>query len=108
MSTDRPATPTPSGSAAGPEHAFANTNLFLRLFTNDVPEQAPAVEALLDRVERGELTLVTTVMVVAEVAWTLERFYGLPKADVRHTVLAMLNTPGLAVESGELLLQAAV
>lgn len=108
MPTDRPATPAPGGGAAGPETAFADTSLFLRLFTNDLPEQADRVEALLERAERGELALVTTVMVVAEIASALERFYGLTKADVRDRVLALLNTPGLWVESEDLVLQGAV
>ena len=108
MPIDRPATPAPAGGAVGPETAFADTNLFLRLFTNDLPEQADRVEVLLDRAERGELALVTTVMVVAEIAWTLERFYGLAKVDVRDNVLALLNTPGLSVESEDLVLQGAV
>lgn len=42
-----------------PERWFADTNLFLRYLTDDVPEQADAVEELLNRAKRGELTLLT-------------------------------------------------
>ncbi len=91
-----------------PEHAFADTNLFLRYLTNDVPEQADAVERLLDRAAAGELTLVTSVMVIAEVVWTLERFYGLSKDAIQEKVLAILNTPGLDVEQPNLVLQAVI
>jgi predicted nucleic acid-binding protein len=35
-----------------PERVFADTNLFLRYLTNDVPDQADAVERLLRRAVR--------------------------------------------------------
>lgn len=90
------------------ERAFVDTNLFLRYLTNDVPEQADAVERLLGRAEAGELRLVTNRLVVAEIVWTLESFYKKTKAEVRDAVLAILNTPGLEVEVHDQILQAAV
>ena len=90
------------------EICFADTNLFLRFLTNDVPDQADKVETLLHRVGKGEVKLVTTGLVIAEIVWTLESFYQVPKADIQDKVLAILNTPGLEVENADLLLQAAV
>jgi len=90
------------------EAIFADTNLFLRFLTNDVPEQADAVERLLRRAAAGELRLVTSSLVVGEIVWTLESFYGLSKKAVREHVLAILNTPGLEVAEADILLQAAV
>ena len=91
-----------------PERALADTNLFLRYLTNDVPEQAEAVECLLRRAAAGQLVLVANALVIAEIVWTLETFYRLPKPAVRDRVIAILNTPGLEVEDAELLLQAIV
>lgn len=88
------------------ETLFADTNLFLRYLTNDVPEQADAVERSLRRAAAGELRLMTSALVVGEIIWTLESFYGLPKQTVREHVLAMLNTPGLEVAEADILLQA--
>ncbi|NPV68432.1 MAG: PIN domain-containing protein [Anaerolineae bacterium] len=90
------------------ETIFADTNLFLRFLTNDVPEQADAVERLLRRAAAGELRLVTSALVVSEIVWTLESFYGLPKKAVREHVLAILNTPGLEVAEADTLLQATI
>jgi len=42
-----------------PERLFADTNLFLRYLTNDIPQQADAVETLLRRAAAGEVTLLT-------------------------------------------------
>jgi predicted nucleic-acid-binding protein len=88
------------------ELAFADTNLFLRYLTNDVPEQAEAVEGLLRRAQAGEVGLVTNSLVIAEVVWTLESYYQQSRDDVRAKVLAILNTPGLEVAEAELVLQA--
>lgn len=88
------------------EQLFADTNLFLRYLTNDVPEQADAVEALLRQAAAAQIRLVTNSLVLAEIVWTLESFYHLPKNDVQEKILAILNTPGLAVADGDLILQA--
>jgi len=90
------------------ETFFADTNLFLRFLTNDLPAQADNVEALLRRAGKGEVKLATTSLVVAEIVWTLESFYQIPKAEIQDKVLAILNTPGLEVDGADLLLQATV
>jgi len=85
---------------------FADTNLFLRYLTNDVPAQAEAVEQVLRRAAAGEFVLVTNSLVMAEIVWTLETFYQLPRPSITEKVLAILNTPGLEVTEGDLMLQA--
>jgi uncharacterized protein len=88
------------------ERAFIDTNLFLRYLTNDVPAQADAVEQLLRQAAAGQVNLVTTGIVIAEMVWTLASFYHLTKNDIRHKILAVLNTPGLTVTDNDLILQA--
>ncbi len=89
-----------------PETVFLDTNIFLRYLTNDLPQQADAAESLLLKAETGELKLITSSLVVAEIVWTLTSYYRLPKEDIRQKILAILNTPGLEVEDSRLILQA--
>jgi len=89
-----------------PERYFADTNLFLRYLTNDVPQQADAVERLLRQAAAGEIILVVNSLVIAEIVWVLESFYHLSRDDVRSKVMAILNTPGLEVPEANLVLQA--
>ena len=89
-----------------PERVFADTNLFLRYLTNDVPAQADAVEKLLRRASDGEVILTINSLVIAEIVWTLESYYGLSRNDIKDKVLAILNTPGLEAKEGVLLLEA--
>lgn len=88
------------------ERAFIDTNLFLRYLTNDVPEQAHAVDLLLTRALNGEISLVANGLVIAEIVWTLESYYQLTRQAIRENVLAILNTPGLEVVDNDLVLEA--
>jgi predicted nucleic acid-binding protein len=106
MPVDRPPVPA-SSSDAHVATLFVHANVFLRLLTGDVPEQAEAADALLARAERGEVRLVTSVLVVAEVVWTLRSFYKRTKEQVRGVVLALCYTPGLEVEDADGIVQAA-
>ncbi|NOX62687.1 MAG: type II toxin-antitoxin system VapC family toxin [Chloroflexi bacterium] len=87
---------------------FADTNLFLRYLTNDVPEQAEAVERLLRRAGRGEVSLVTNIMVMAELVWVMESFYKLSPQIILDYILAIVNTPGLRIVDDDLVVQAVV
>ena len=86
--------------------AFIDTNLFLRYFLNDIPQQADAVEEILKEARSGKLTLVTNELVIAEVVWVLESFYGLDKEMIRKIVLSILNTPNIKIASDDIIAQA--
>ncbi len=76
---------------------FVDTNIFIRYLTNDDPVKADSVEKLLSEAAAGKVRLVTAEMVLAEVVWVLESFYGLKNIEVGSMVKAILATPGLEV-----------
>jgi predicted nucleic acid-binding protein len=82
-------------TAGGP--LFVDTNVFLRFLTNDVPEQAAAVEALFRRAAAGEVRLVTNTMVIAEIVWVLESYYHLSSAEVQERAMAVAHMDGLTL-----------
>lgn len=90
------------------ERIFVDTNLFLRFLTNDVPEQADAVEELLRQAGQGKAELITNGIVIAEIVWTLESYYELDRNDIQNKVLAILNTPGLEIPEGSLILKSII
>lgn len=85
---------------------FVDTNVFLRYLTNDDPQKARRAEALFERTIAGEVTLETSLMVVAEMVWTLESFYGLPKDEIAEKLAKILNTPNLHCEQSARVLEA--
>jgi predicted nucleic acid-binding protein len=74
---------------------FVDTNIFLRFLTNDDPAKAKRAEALFKGAVEGKSSLTTSLLVVAEIIWTLESFYERDKADIAEKVLMILNTPNL-------------
>lgn len=87
---------------------FVDTNIFLRYLLNDIPQQADVVEEILREAARGDLRLWTNSMVIAEIVWTCESYYGLPRGEIRDKVLMILNTPGLNVEDEGLAAKAVI
>ncbi|MFB6278045.1 MAG: PIN domain-containing protein [Salinibacter sp.] len=87
---------------------MVDANIFLRYLTRDVPEQASTARELLERAEREDESLVTTVLTIAEIVWVLESVYELDRSSIRAKVVAILGLPGLTVEDQEILLQAIV
>ena len=81
---------------------FVDTNIFIRYLTNDDPAKADKVELLLNKAAEGKILLITAEMVLAEVVWVLESFYGLKNSTIGPMIKAILATPGLDVINGSL------
>ena len=82
---------------------FLDTNVLLRHFVKDVPEQTERATAYLARVEAGELTVRTAETVIMETVFTLERTYRLSKVGVRERLLPFISMPGVRLPGKELL-----
>ena len=82
--------------------SFVDTNLFIRYLTNDDPVKADRVEKLLDLAAGGSVKLVTTELVIAEIVWVLESYYGLTNAAIAPLVRGILATQGVEVINGAL------
>jgi uncharacterized protein len=75
---------------------FVDTNVFLRFLTNDDPAKAKRAEMLFKNAVDGKARLRTSLLVIAEIVWTLESFYGLEKEDIAEKISIILNTPNLS------------
>lgn len=70
---------------------FLDTNILLRYFTRDDPEKARRALALLLRVERGEERVDLSLIVVFETVFTLQRFYRVPRPQIRDLMMNILH-----------------
>ncbi|HOG91783.1 MAG TPA: type II toxin-antitoxin system VapC family toxin [Smithella sp.] len=86
--------------------AFVDTNLFVRYLTDDDPEKADRVEALLNEATIGNVKLITSDLVLAELIWVLESSYDLKPAAIVPMIRAILATPGLEVLNGAVVARA--
>ncbi len=83
-----------------------DTNVILRYLTDDIPEQAQKSEELFTRVIEGKETVEIPLLVIAEVVWTMTKFYRQPKKAVVEDISILLKTPGIKVKDKKLLLDA--
>lgn len=75
--------------------AFLDTNPVLRHVLQDNAEQSPKSTAFLKDVEDGKTAVATSDTVVFETVFTLERHYHVPKDQIRATLLALFQLPGI-------------
>lgn len=85
---------------------FVDTNVFLRFLANDVPVKASRAQAIFRDAVRGKIRLATSLLIVAEIIWTLELFYKMAKPDMATKVEMILNTPNLDCPETPLILLA--
>ena len=77
--------------------AFLDTNIILRYLLRDDELKAQRCLELLEKVERREIILYTTDLVIAETVWVLESpsTYNLPRERIRDLLLPIILLPGL-------------
>jgi predicted nucleic acid-binding protein len=74
---------------------FLDTNVVLRHLLADHPDHSPRATAFLERVERGDVRVRTSHLVVFETVFTLERTYKRAKADISGFLLPLIELPGI-------------
>lgn len=83
-----------------------DTNLLVRLITNDDGHQAARVEAWLQTQVDARQVVYVDHIVLCELAWVLERSYGCARDGVSAALASVLEQPSLRIESPALVRQA--
>jgi len=77
-----------------------DTNVLARFFTGEPPGMAAKARRLVELADKGEIVLVVLPVIVAELVYTLESFYGMERKEVATKLLAFLQSRGIeAIES---------
>ncbi len=82
---------------------FCDTNVLIRLLTDDPPAQASVAEAALEAAAEEQFVLVVPDVVAAEVAYVLTTTYGLPVGRAAELLTGVLEFPGVQVADVSLL-----
>lgn len=87
---------------------FVDANIVVRLLTGDDPEKAARCLALFQRAQRGELELVTSEAIVAEVVYVLSSpvTYRTPRPQLANALRSVLTNPGLRLDHKTTVLRA--
>jgi len=90
------------------EKKFVDTNVFLRYLTKDDPSKYERCREMFKRAMHGEIGIATSGMVIAELVWTLQSYYKVPKAEVIEKVSVILGTENLFIPDKDVLADALV
>jgi predicted nucleic acid-binding protein len=87
---------------------FIDANVFLRFLTRDDPVKAERVKALLERAQRGEVTLCTSESVITELVFVLSspKLYKLSREEIHSVLSPIVGLKGLKLPSRKALLRA--
>ena len=85
-----------------------DTNLLVRLLTNDEPRQSAKVEAWLRENATPKSPAYVDHIVLCELAWVLGTSYDYPRGDVHRAIAALLVQDQLKVEAPAIVRQALV
>ncbi len=80
---------------SNPRTLLVDTNILLRFFIQDQPEQARAVKKLVRLAKEGALVLEVPFTAVAEAAFTLRRFYKVEPEMIARMLTGFLSGSGV-------------
>ena len=77
-----------------PTH-FLDTNILLRYLTRDDEQKAQRALNLLMRIEQSQEKVITSSLVIFETVFTLQKFYGVPRQQIKESLLPIIALRGL-------------
>src|SRR4030042_222560 len=85
---------------------FMDTNIFLRYFEKEDEYIYRKIERLFTEIVNGNITGISTSLVVAEVIWVLKKFYNWEKEEICNNINLIIRTPNIIFKERAILLEA--
>lgn len=67
-----------------------DTNVFIRFLIKDLPDQFKKAQEVFERIEKGEIKGLVSVLVINETVWVLENYYELKRKIYIPQLLKLL------------------
>lgn len=83
-----------------------DANVLLRFLTGEPEGMADNAARLMRRAEEGEVLLILSPLVVAEIVWVLKSFYRRSAAEIAQVLVPLLSADGLEVKDREIMVGA--
>lgn len=81
---------------------IVDANAFLRLFLNDIPNQADQVEDLFEKAKGGKAELLVLQITVFEILFALDKYYHFPKQNIIEKLKSIISSSYLKVQNREI------
>lgn len=85
---------------------LVDTNILLRYLIGDDPPKAAKATALMESAEEGSEEIEIPPVIVAEMIWTLEKFYQIPRDTIAEKLLVMFSFKGVKGPEKKIILAA--
>ncbi len=82
---------------------FIDTNIFLRYFEQKESPECKRVEELFHAIISGDVICFTNTMVISEIIWVLDKYYGWNKQEICDNIELILNTPNIKIKERTIL-----
>ena len=79
-------------------NVIADTNIFLRYLTDDVPQQVEKVENRFNQAKSGRIKISVLHITVVEILFNLENWYHLSKKESCDKLLLLFSQPWLDLD----------
>jgi predicted nucleic-acid-binding protein len=89
-----------------PKRYRVDANVLLRFLTGEPEDMAARSARLMQRAEQGEVLLVLSMLVVAEMVWVLESVYRHSYRDIAGALIPLLRADGVETEDHDLIVAA--
>lgn len=76
-----------------------DTNVFLRLLLNDVPQQANQVKYIIRQAKKEEIKIIVPQIVIFEIDFVLRGYYNFEKQEIIERLKALLSASYFVIES---------
>lgn len=81
-----------------------DTNILIRYFVEDDPQKFHACDRLFHKARTGQVALLITHLVIAEVIWILSKRYRIQRMEIAESFQKLLSTPNILCEDTDLIL----
>lgn len=86
------------------EKIWIDANVILRYLLCDHQEFFQKAQKIMLEAEQGKLKLLVAPIIIAEVVWTLESLYKVPKKEIADILSAFICSDGIEAEEGDVVL----
>ena len=83
-----------------------DTNVLLRYLIGDDSRNAAKATSLMERVEEGSEDIEIAPVIVAEIIWTLEKFYEVPRSEIAQKIITIFCFKGIRGQEKNIILTA--
>lgn len=85
---------------------YADTNVFLRFLTNDIPAQSEKVERRFKQAQSGKFAIVVLHITIIEILFHLERWYKLSKKEATEKLAQLLSPSWITTDHKDAVFEA--